>query len=107
MRTVSRLIPADDPAPHAVRPRVFLSDQAGSGSGVWCVRSQGGGGSPCGGGTSRARRATGESATDDNAAKVRARRREPGKIRKKGPRSRVLLRGRPRADTHRHTPRVR
>ncbi|AZK94443.1 hypothetical protein B7R87_11685 [Streptomyces tsukubensis] len=44
-------------------------------SGVWCVRSQGGGGSP-----------RGASATDDNAASGRARAREPGKIRKRRPR---------------------
>ncbi|RST09557.1 hypothetical protein E2C00_17020 [Streptomyces sp. WAC05374] len=57
--------------------RGCLVDQAGSGSGVWCVRSQGGGGSHCG-----------ALATDDNAASVRARRREPGKIDKTAPRAR-------------------
>ncbi|WP_329392503.1 S-adenosylmethionine:tRNA ribosyltransferase-isomerase [Streptomyces sp. NBC_01716] len=51
-----------------------LVDQAGSGSGVWCRGSQGGGGS---------RR--GASATDDNAARCGTRDREPGKIHKTGP----------------------
>ncbi|WP_063619352.1 IclR family transcriptional regulator domain-containing protein [Streptomyces exfoliatus] len=55
--------------------RACLLDQAGSGSGAWCVRSQGGGGSQ-----------RGALATDDNAASVRARPREPGMIRKTGPR---------------------
>ncbi|TXL88103.1 hypothetical protein EW053_19830 [Streptomyces sp. IB2014 016-6] len=51
-------------------------DQAGSGSGVWCVRSQGGGG-----------RHGGAMPTDDNAAGGRAGDREPGKIRTTDPRS--------------------
>ncbi|AVZ74693.1 hypothetical protein SLUN_23500 [Streptomyces lunaelactis] len=49
-------------------------------SGVWCVRSQGGGRSP-----------RGASATDDNAASVRARAREPGKIGRTGPSSTTRL----------------
>ncbi|RSS33987.1 hypothetical protein EF902_42000 [Streptomyces sp. WAC05858] len=44
-------------------------DQAGSGSGVWCVQPQGGGGER-----------SGAACDDDNAADVRARRREPGMI---------------------------
>ncbi|GHE00449.1 hypothetical protein GCM10010339_15670 [Streptomyces alanosinicus] len=62
--------------------RAFLSDRAGfrrqrlaaDPSGVWCVQMQGGG---------ESRR--GASATDDNAADVRARPCDPGKVRKKGP----------------------
>ncbi|CAK7288188.1 hypothetical protein SGPA1_60090 [Streptomyces misionensis JCM 4497] len=52
---------------------------AGSGSGVWCRASQGGGG-----------RHGGAMATDDNAARRGARAREPGKTQTRGPR----LRGR-------------
>ncbi|GGU67612.1 hypothetical protein GCM10010274_65080 [Streptomyces lavendofoliae] len=51
-----------------------LLDQAGSGSGVRCVRMRGGGG------THR-----GAWATDDNAADARAGAHEPGKIRKTRP----------------------
>ncbi|QHF97241.1 hypothetical protein DEH18_29220 [Streptomyces sp. NHF165] len=47
----------------------------GGPGGVWCVRSQGGGGSPCG-----------AAATDDNAASVRARRRQAGGTLKTRPR---------------------
>ncbi|WP_316745199.1 hypothetical protein [Streptomyces sp. MK7] len=50
-------------------PRGCLVDQAGSGCGGRCRTSQGGGGSRCG-----------ASATDDNAARCGARRREPGMI---------------------------
>ncbi|TFI30262.1 hypothetical protein E4P36_05860 [Streptomyces sp. 4R-3d] len=56
-------------------------------SGVWCVRSQGGGG-----------RHGGAMPTDDNAAGVRARAREPGKIQTTGPRSMCLRRAGPAAD---------
>ncbi|TXJ75132.1 hypothetical protein E2C11_24155 [Streptomyces lavendulae] len=49
-------------------------DQAGSGSGVWCRASQGGGG-----------RHDGAMATDDNAARRGARAREPGMIHTRGP----------------------
>ncbi|MQT01853.1 hypothetical protein FF041_17045 [Streptomyces jumonjinensis] len=52
-------------------------DQAGSGSGVWCRASQGGGGSHCG-----------ALATDDNAARCGARAREPSKIHRPGPEAR-------------------
>ncbi|PVD01893.1 hypothetical protein DBP12_07030 [Streptomyces sp. CS014] len=47
--------------------RGCLAGQAGSGSGVWCRASQGGGGSH-----------GGAMATDDNAARCGARPREPG-----------------------------
>ncbi|CAK7286680.1 hypothetical protein SGPA1_40940 [Streptomyces misionensis JCM 4497] len=74
--------------------RAFLPDQVGPGqrnlpvgpSGVWCVQMQGGGGSRRDGGApARAKPSVGESATDDNAADVRARLRDPDKIRKTGP----------------------
>ncbi|TXL86875.1 hypothetical protein EW053_24820 [Streptomyces sp. IB2014 016-6] len=70
--------------------RACRSDQAGSGSGVWCVRPQGGGG-----------RHGGAMPTDDNAAGVRAGDREPGKIRTTDPRS-CLRTGavRPRGGAH-------
>ncbi|MEU5254511.1 3-keto-5-aminohexanoate cleavage protein [Streptomyces longwoodensis] len=54
--------------------RGCLVDQAGSGSGVRCRTSQGGGGSRCG-----------ASGTDDNAARCGAGRREPGLIDKTPP----------------------
>ncbi|MEV5312109.1 flavin reductase family protein [Streptomyces sp. NPDC052610] len=62
--------------------RGCLVDQAGSGSGVWCRASQGGGGSRCDGGPpcSSGAESLGESGTDDNAARRGARRREPGMI---------------------------
>ncbi|THC54482.1 hypothetical protein E7X38_19090 [Streptomyces sp. Akac8] len=53
-------------------------------SGVWCVQLQGGGGS---------RR--GASASDDNAADVRARARDAGVIQTKGPTSRPPCAGGP------------
>ncbi|MET9375754.1 cytochrome c oxidase assembly protein [Streptomyces sp. NPDC002992] len=80
-----------------VAARGGLVDQAGPASGVWRRGSQGGGGRQRGGGTSRARRATGELATDDNAARRGARTREPGLIGKtpprgsKGPREWLLM----------------
>ncbi|CAK7283377.1 putative 3-oxoacyl-(acyl-carrier-protein) synthase, KASII [Streptomyces misionensis JCM 4497] len=52
----------------------FVLDRAGSGSGVWCRASQGGGG-----------RHGGAMATDDNAARRGARAREPGTIQTRGP----------------------
>ncbi|CAK7285227.1 conserved hypothetical protein [Streptomyces misionensis JCM 4497] len=60
-------------------------DRAGSGSGVWCRASQGGGG-----------RHGGAMATDDNAARRGARPREPGTIQTKDPRPRTALRRRGR-----------
>ncbi|OWA11570.1 hypothetical protein B9W62_05660 [Streptomyces sp. CS113] len=50
-------------------------------SGVWCVQLQGGGGRQRDGGPpARAKPSVGELATDDNAADVRARPRDPGTI---------------------------
>ena len=58
-------------------------------SGVWCVQLQGGGGRRRDGGPpGRAKSRVGESATDDNAADVRARPRVRDMIRRTGPRSR-------------------
>ncbi|WP_239079277.1 MFS transporter [Streptomyces sp. SID7909] len=61
--------------------RAFRLDQAGSGSGVWCVWLQGGGG-----------RQRGALATDDNAADTRATPREPSMIQTKGPEPLMPLR---------------
>ncbi|CAK7283595.1 Exonuclease SbcC [Streptomyces misionensis JCM 4497] len=68
-------------------------------SGAWCVQMQGGGGSRRDGGApARAKPSVGESASDDNAADVRAGPRDPDKIRKTGPsRGRAPGSGRPGA----------
>lgn len=90
------------PVPHVAggtahrRPgRACLLEQAGSASGVRCVQLQGGGGS---------RR--GASATDDNAADVRAGAREPGLFRKAGPQLRAAVPGGLRVPPWRRGPRV-
>lgn len=90
------------PVPHVAdgtahrRPgRACLLEQAGSASGVRCVQLQGGGGS---------RR--GASATDDNAADVRAGAREPGLFRKAGPQLRAAVPDGLRVPSWRRGPRV-
>ncbi len=59
----------------AITMRSGRTPEAGSGSGVWCRASQGGGGSQ-----------GGALATDDNAARCAARPREPGMIQTTAPR---------------------